>query len=252
MTFENLYGEKLTIELASSDTTQLFTTARRKQAINDAALAFARITGCTKKYGSVSIVDGTQEYDLEANFTDYMRLAGAPSVKIVTSSDTRYIQGPKDLPQREAEWLDANDPNWRAVSAGTPQAWYVKSDGGAENLGFYPAPDVGSGETWSVIVPYVATPLTMSATSDVPFSLGTSPNAMIRLAPFHQALAHGAAASLELLRKNYSGAQRQTAIFNGYVAQFLGQTRVDGPSVVTFARDYYGEGRRVTVSDPWR
>lgn len=241
MTFLQLYGEKLSIELASSDTTILFTTARRKAAVNEAQDAFARMTGCTKRYGSIAVVDGTAEYDLET-ITDYIRLAGAPSIKIVGTSDTRYIQGPDDFPRRDVEELDRTDPSWRAASDGTPSAWYIKEDGGATYFGLNPAPDVTVGDTWTIIVPYVADPADMSLDAAVPFTF--SSNSLLRLVPYHQALAHYAAGLLEPLRKNYTGVTRQMQIYSGYVAQYLQQQREDGRDQLIDIRDYFGESHR--------
>jgi hypothetical protein len=247
-TFVDLYSTQLDIELASEDTTELFTTARRKKAVQDAELAFVRLTGCTKRYGSLSIVDETQEYDLEAALTDYIRMAGAPSIKIVESGvDDRYIQG-DDLVRADPEELDVEESGWRATSSGTPTRWYEKQNGGTVNLGFHPKPNVATGETWTVIVPYIATPTAMSAGTDVPFTIAT--NAVLRLSPYHQALVHYAASVLEPLRKNYSGAQRQMQLFAAYVSQYLQQERKDGSDQIRLKRDYYA--RSSTRPHDWR
>lgn len=55
MLFSDLYGTQLDIELGSADRTQLFTTARRKKAINDAMHNFERITNSTPAYGSIAV-----------------------------------------------------------------------------------------------------------------------------------------------------------------------------------------------------
>jgi hypothetical protein len=48
MTFLQLYGDYLDIELGSADRTALFTTARRKDAVNRAQLEFAKQTECSR------------------------------------------------------------------------------------------------------------------------------------------------------------------------------------------------------------
>jgi hypothetical protein len=249
MTFVQLYSTFLDIELASSDTTQLFTTVRRKLAVNEAAKAFARMTDCLKRYGSVPIIDETGEYDLEVAFTDFIRVLEDPSVKIIGASDTRYIQG-DDLPRRDPAQLDWENPNWRAADAGTPMAWYLRPDGGATFLGLTPAPDVGSGEMWTILVPYSALPADMSADIDLPFTV--SSNSPIRIAPYHQALVHYAAASLEPLRKNYAGAQRQMSLYNDYIAKYYEDERTSGPDQITMMRGYFDESKRQTRAVDWR
>lgn len=249
MTFLQLWDDNLDIELASSDTTQLFTTTRRKAAVNAAVLAFVRLTDCVKKYSSITVVDGTGEYDLEAEFTDFLRLQGDPSVKIVSGSTTTYIQG-EDLPFKEVDQLDIEDPGWRATDASTPKAWYLRYDGGATYLGLYPPPDISGSDTWTILVPYTPVPTDMSGSTDEPFTF--SSNIPIRLRPYHQGLVHYAAAQLEPLRKNYSGAQRQMTLFNGFVAAYLEDERRNGGDQITMARDYYGESRSSRPMDPRR
>lgn len=249
MTFLQLWDDALDIELATDDTTQLFTTARRKKAINDAVEAFVRMTDCFRRIGSIPIVDETGTYDLEATLTDFIRLYGEPSVKIVDGSTTRWIQG-KDLPRRDVEELDVEEPGWRAADAGTPASWYLEQDGGQTLLGLHPAPDF-DGDTATIRVPYVAKPADMTQVADEPFTL--SANVLIQLRPYHQGLVHYAAAMLEPLRKNYSGAQRQMVLFNGYVAMYLEDERSNGPDQIGLARNYFGESIRTALPvDPRR
>jgi len=248
LVFSDLYGSRLNTELSSEDTTQLFTTVLRKKAINDAQDAFVRMTACTKRYASIAIVDGTQEYDLEA-LTDYIRQLGPPSVKVVKAgASDRYIQG-EAFPRRDPEWLDRLEPGWRAASAGTPCAWYIREDGGSTYVGLHPKPDVGSGETWTLIQPYLADPADLTADGDEPFTISSA--IVARLRPFHQALVHYAAAMLEPLRKNYSGYDRQMKLFAGYVANYIAQHTEDAPAQITLRRDYYGDSFSQRPPD-WR
>lgn len=251
MTFQQLWDDQLDIELASSDQSQLFTAARRKKAVNDAQDAFVRLTRCTPRYGTIPIVDETGEYGLVASLSDYLKLSGAPSIKIVdASSNVRYIQGKDDFPRRDPEWLDAVEPGWRAADPGTPIAWYLRDDSAVTYLGAYPAPDVATGETWTWIVPYVAQPTTMVNNDDEPFTINS---VVAQLDEYHQALVHFAAAQLEPLRKNYSAVTRQQQIFAGYVAEYLQAERMDGNDQIRVQRNYLGESMRGARSlDPRR
>ncbi len=249
LTFATCYGAQLDVELSSEDTAQLFTTVRRKKAVNDGQDAFVRLTDCIIRYGSIAIVDETQEYDLE-NITDYIRLSGPPSIKIVKAGATdRYLQG-EGLSRRTAEELDVEVPGWRATTSGTPINWYLKEDGGTTNVGFYPKPNVGTGETWTILVPYVAQAAAMSDDAVIPFTVGTAP--ILRLYPYHQAIVHYAAAVLEPLRKNYSGAQRQMQLFNGFVAQYFQARRREGPDQIRLARNYYRDASPAPRPHDWR
>jgi len=239
-----MYDDGLDVELASSDLTQLFTTAKRKAAINTAQVDFARLTSCTKRYATPDLSDEQGEYDLYAYLCgDFMRLAGDPSILIVDANDVqRYIQGPISFPKLDPEELDRLQPGWRAAPAGVPSGWYMRDDGGSTFLGCTPAPDIATGETWSWNIPYIARPADMTNATDQPFTFDS--RVLKRLIPFHQALVHKAAALLEPLRKNYSGAQRQTQLYSGYVAQFLQQGTEDGGEQITFARSYLSESIR--------
>lgn len=249
LTFLQLYDDLLDIELGTTDQTQLFLTTLRKNAVNEAMKAFVRLTKCTKRYGEISITDGLQEYDLESNLTDYLRRMGPPSVKIVAGSTTRYLQGEFDLPRRDVEQLDSDEPGWRAATPGTPHCWYLKDDGGGVIVGLHPAPDVAASETWTLLVPYLATPAVMVDDADYPFVING--DALRRLNPFHKALVHHAAGALEPLRKNYSAYDRQMKIFTGYVANYLGDRSEDQSNQIQLVRSYYGE-TNPRVLDPRR
>lgn len=251
MTFLELYGEQLNIELASSDTSELFTTARRKAAINLGQDRFARATGCTRRYAELSMTDDVAEYDLEALITDYIRRDAAPSIKItqVATGLVRYIQGAKQFPRFDVDELDRVRPNWRAAASTIPQIWYIDPNSGTSTLGVNPAPAIAVSETWKLIVPYIADPADMSATTDQPFTF--SSNVMQRLIPYHQALVFFAAGELEKLRKNYSGVQRQQQAYAGEVAQYLQQETKDGRDQIGLLRSYFDECGGTRVMDPY-
>lgn len=238
MQFSLLYGSQLDIELGSADRSQLFTTARRQKAVNDAMHNWERVTGCTPVFGTIPIVSTTGEYDLFVTFTNYISLAdnASPSVKMVDpNGNVTWIQG-DDLPRRDPVWLDSDAPGWRADPPGTPNSWYLRNDAGTTYVGLDPAPLVPSGWTYSLLVPYLASSTDMVADADLPFTVNAK--SFARLVPYHQGLVHYAAGLLEPLRKNYTGAQRQMQLYAGYVAQYSTKERKDGPDQVVFSRNY--------------
>lgn len=244
MIFSDLYGTQLDIELGSADRTQLFTTARRKKAVNDAMHNFERTTSCTPVYGSIVVVDGTAEYDLLSNFPAYVSLDDRqePYIKRVVGSSTTYIQG-DSFQRRTPHWLDRDSPGWRADPKGTPSSWYIRNDSGKTWLGVDPPPNpAANSETWTLYVPYLASSTDMSADSDVPFTVAASP--FLVLVPYHQALVHYAAGILEPLRKGYSAAKRQMDLYAGFIAQFETKKRRDGPNTITFRRSYMRDATR--------
>jgi hypothetical protein len=238
-TFAQLYGLYLDRELASADTSKLFTTARRKAAINDGQREFIKQTECLTKLGSIAIVDGTAEYDLEASLTDYTWITkqGVEIARTITAtSAVSYIAGPDDLQLKSVEWLNRNEPGWRSWAASTPRYQYLREASGNVYLGFAPAPDVPSTETWAISVPYVILPTDMSADADVPFTV--SSNVKLRLWPWHQALVHWAASELEKLRKNLEAQETQQKRFAGYVADYLQRERPKGGQAIQMAHHY--------------
>ena len=237
MDFQTLYGTELDRELASTDTTVRFTTARRKAAINAAQLEFAKRTQCFTRQTTVSLSDGTQEYNLEATITDFGGIsAQGVSIRITDSNaNVRYIEG-DDLIETTVERLNVEEAGWRADSAGTPRYVYLRRDGGAVQLGFHPAPDVPSGDTWVAIVPYWAIPADMSATTDEPFTISANPIKSLR--PFHRGLVHYAAHDLEKLRKDLDAQAKQLALFEGYVEEYRREQVPKRGSRVRLARDY--------------
>lgn len=242
MTFLQLYGEQLHHELGSQDTTELFTTARRKDAINRAQDRFVLQTKCTERLGTISLVDGTGEYDVEALLTDWIMPLGDPSIKIVESGVTdRYIEG-QDLARMDPPKLNIHEPGWRATSAQTPFRYYWRREGGRDFLGFYPPLDLTATQTGSALVPYLADPSDLSLDADEPFTV--SSNVVITMRPYHQALVHYAASRLELLRKNYTRSKEQLQFYSGFVAEYMAKESEQQEQTIWFARDYLQEASR--------
>jgi hypothetical protein len=123
MIFSDLYGTELTRELGSSDTSTLFTTARRKAAINAAQLEFVKRTECLTRQTSITIVDGTQEYDLDAIANaDFGWISPqGPSIAITSGTTVRYLEG-DDLEETSVERLNVEEPGWRGSERGHADA----------------------------------------------------------------------------------------------------------------------------------
>src|SRR5207344_1216016 len=77
--FSSMYSGRLDEEL-HTDSTVLFTKARRKNAINRGIKEFAELTECFVKWSTVVITSTAAEYDLNTAITstDYIRLAKTP------------------------------------------------------------------------------------------------------------------------------------------------------------------------------
>lgn len=251
MTFLELYGDELDRELGTADRTQLFTTARRKAAINAGQLEFVRRTECLQRQVSVSLVSDTQEYDLEASISDFGWIAKqGVSIRIVEGSTTRYIEG-DDLTETTVERLNTEEPGWRAADGSTPAQRYLRHDGGSVYLGFHPMPSFSTG-TWTALVPCVIVPADMSADGDLPFTY--SSNAVQSLRFHHQALVHWAAYQLEKYRKDTERSGTQFQLFEAEIEKYVGAMKPKNGRPVRMAVNYrrnasQGTGR---VLDPRR
>lgn len=240
-TFLQLYSTELTTQLGSSDTTQRFTTTLRKYYVNEGQRYFNERTGCFVRRGQVALSDGTGEYDLESTGVitagDYLRPAkvGASIKQVDASAAVTYIEG-DDLAYTTEEELNQTEPGWRSVSAGTPTKWYVRQDGGSLYVGLHPAPDVPSGATWTLFVPYVAVPADMSGDSDEPYSISSNPVTTLR--PYHKGIAHYAAAQLENLRKNVDGFRRQMELCAAVIAMYVADQAPPRGTRIRLAQDY--------------
>lgn len=251
-TFSNLYSSRLDRELGVDDSTVLFTTARRKGAINEAVQEFAKLTDCFQKTSTVTITGGTAEYDLNTVITagDFARFSKEQVRFEYTdaSSDVTVLAG-DDLVRRDVEWLNRYEPGWQNDTTASsvqqmPVAYYQRADGAASYLGFFPKPCTGSSAAAVAIVPYVAQPPTLTSDTEVPFSK------RLDLQPYHQGLAHFAASQLEKLRRDDQASDRQLQKFLGYVQQYLQDMRKRGGQGLTFARAYFKRRSIITERDP--
>lgn len=259
MTFLQLYGTKLDRELGSPDRTQRFTTALRKEYINEGQRKFNEQTGCFVRRASIALTDGVAEYDLESSSVitadDYLRPSktsaslrrydGAGSA----NTDYAYTEGP-DLPFKTEEELNQTRPGWRGEPDGMPDCWTFRADGGSNYLVLVPAPDVPTAETWTLYWPYIAQPADMSADGDIPYSV--SSNARTTLVPYHEGILHYAAAQLEKLRKNWEGVERQMKLFAAIVAKYTADQAPPRGSTIRLRTDYRTRLRATRPVDPFR
>jgi hypothetical protein len=261
MNFGAMWSSALTQELGTADSTRLFTDARRQQAVNNGLLVFADLTECSMRQSTIVSSHGTREYNLMSTVNvpggDFLRLS-KQSPEYQFTNDTgivQYVSG-EDFPRRDINWLNQYQPGWRNSTGGTPSAYYLRADGGAHYFGFDTPPEIDSSESAKVLLPYVAKPATMSNSTDIPFTFGSTWRT--DLEPYHQAAVHYAAYELEKLRVNEPAAQSQWQLFTAYVERYLRTTRHKGGQQMRSARNYFSEARSrrwntsdAAISDPW-
>lgn len=261
--FSSLYTARLDRELGTDDSTVLFTTTRRKQAINEGVAEFARLTECCQRRATATLTGGTGEYDLNAtavipggDFASFskedveFRYTDASSNLTILSGDT--------LPRRDVHWLNRYEPGWRNDTTASsvqqlPRHYYVRADGPALFLGFTPIPCTGSSASAAAIIPYIATPALLTSDTSEPFTFNSSVRTDLR--PYHQGLVHYAAHSLEKLRRDDQASDRQLQKFLGYVSRYLQDLRVKGGRAVMLGRNYFsrrGTGWDEDRGDPRR
>jgi hypothetical protein len=235
VTFLQLYGDALDRELGTADRSQLFTLARRKAAINAAQLEWLKRTECFQRQISYTLTSSRQEYDLEAATNFGWIAEQGISIKIVSGSTTRYIEG-DDLEVTTIARLNVEEPGWRAEAAGTPRKVYMRRTGGAVNLGLHPAPSISGSDTWYAIVQIVVVPADMSDDADEPFTC--SGNTIASLRPWHRALPYYAAFDLEKFRKDAARQQANLQLWEVEVERFIGLEKPKGGRHVRFAKPY--------------
>ncbi len=243
--FSSLAGSYLDRELGSADSTTLFTTQRRQQAIKDGEREFVSLTECLTRESTVAITGGTAEYDLNSTIlngstSDFMRLSARGVAYAYTNAagQTSWTAGPESFPRRDIAWLDQYQSDWRSSTGATmPDSYYLKDEGGRMLLGFYPPPSTGSSCSAKAIVPYVALPSASTASTYVLWTVGT--NRRTDLTEYHQGVVHYAAAQLEKLRKNMEGEQSQLQKFVGYVTRYVQNLRPKGGTTLRFTRSYF-------------
>ena len=255
-TFDQLTGILLDQELHSADSTTLFTSTRRSQAVNDAYAEFCELTECLLRLSTVTCSCNTQEYNLLSSAvlgsTDFVRLAPRGVEYHLLSSHggssarLQQLSG-DDFPRRDIEWLNKYEPGWRSTTPTTPSGYYVDERDGGYRIGLDVRPNIRSSEIGTLLVPFIARPAPMTSSGDVPFTIGSATRS--DLIPFHQALVHGAASRLEKLRADNEAVDRQYALFLSFVNRFTEKMRRRGGAFVTLSKNYLksvrgGSGRQ--------
>lgn len=246
--FEQLWDTDLDVEL-NSESTVLFTKARRQAAVNAGAVEFADLTECLTRQSSVTCSCNVTEYALLSSgilggSTDYVRLSTQSVEYLRTDSNGRVTQlSGDDFYERPIAWKNRQDPGWRQSTTPVthPTGYYVRADGGNLYIGLHEPPTIGSSEAAEIRVPYVARPAAMASTGEVPFTVGGATR--FDLTVYHQALPHFAAYRLLPLQGKVQEAQAQLQIFLSYVTRYQQSQRPRGGQTVTVARNYFREAR---------
>src|SRR3990167_4697465 len=120
--FSSLYTARLDEELHSADSTVLFTTARRKAAVNKGQIEFADLTECLLRQSTITLTGGTAEYDLNSTTViadgDFVRFAKeAVQVRYVDASSNLTVIQCDDLRRRDVGWLHRFQPGWQTSNS---------------------------------------------------------------------------------------------------------------------------------------
>lgn len=254
--FSSLYGSYLDEELGTDDSTVLFTTARRKAAINKGADKFAALTECLTRSTSFTVVSGTAEYDLNSTTVmqdgDFQGFGVQPVLFYAAQSSTgstviteTVLSGRDGLLRRDIDWLLQHESGFNMLVTSTatqfPTYYYVYADGASYNLGFFPTPVFSTSFTVTATVPYIADTPVMSSGTDEPYQFAGSVRKDLRA--YHQAVVHYAAHQLEKLRQDDARSDRQLQKFMGFVAQYFQDIRIKGGRQIRQARTYFNRRR---------
>ena len=255
--FESLAGTYLDHELRSNDSTTLFTTGRRNQAINDGYAEFCELTECLERVSTVTCSCNVARYNLLSSATlgstDFVRLAprGVEFHLISSGGAVTQLAG-DDFPRRDIEWLNKYEPGWRqSTTPQMPSGYLVDTSSGQFVVQLDRPPDVGSSETAQLVVPFIARPAILTSSGESLFTIGA--NVRTDLNPFFMAPVHYAAHQLEKLRGDEQASDRQFAKFLAYVQRYTEKVRRRGGASVTLVRNYLRSPRRSGyVQDPYR
>ena len=253
--FSSLYGTRLDEELGTDDSTILFTTTRRKSAINRGLKEFANLTECLQRSVQVSVTGGVSEYDVNSTTTipagDFNSWSKEPIEYFYTdgaSSQTWTLSGDDSLPRRDLRWLDTYQPGWRQSTIASttmqlPSLHYVRREGGQLLIGFWPFLGVtdsnssAAASSASFRLPYLPNVPSLVNDTDQPYTFNGEEAS--DLDQYHQAAVHYAAHQLEKLRRDDQASDRQLQKFMGYVSRYLQSMRVKGGRAIMQARRYF-------------
>lgn len=250
MDFLRLYGNELDLLLNDDDRSVLYTTERRKQAVNDGQAEFADLTECYIGQSTITVVHGQPEYVL-STIGDFSRVyqQGLPEYWLSDSNGFLTILAGDDFVRRDELILNRREPGWRAstVTVKYPRGYWLNGRDGQWLFGLVDKPQVGSSEVVALVVPYVAHPVAMSGDTDIPYT-DTNSNTRNDLTAYHIAAAHYAAYKLLPLSGRVQEAGANLQIFQSYVDRYKGAQRVRGGQQVQFATDYFRRARRTSIT----
>jgi hypothetical protein len=250
MTFRELWDLELTKRLSSSDTTRLFTTARRQAAINRGAMTFARLTSCCVADCplGVLLVDGQGWVAVSTPASAFYNFS--PQGLLLRRQNAAGKVWDVPLVRRGSEWMDRYRPGWRVwcadatkLNGGVPEefVWWpgnfygLSTEAAAGNWGRdgivsvfpLPFPSQFAGELWQLVAIQWEVPATMNADTDLPFVSSSSPSPSW-LESYHPAVADFGAYQLEKLRRDVAAQDANLQAFNEHVQRYLGTRRQRG------------------------
>ncbi len=239
--FEALYSHLLDREINNNSSLagSPFSSTNRQQAINDAQEEFADLTECFVVQSTIACSCNTAEYSLLGS-TAFTRIAKqGVEYHLVSSNGTLRTMAGEQFPRRDIDWLNRNEPNWRESTTPVefPSGYYVRGDSASLVIGLVDPPDIGSSESGTLVVPYVARPAAMTSANEEPFQ------GRLDLKVYHRALPHYAAYKLLPLMGDDAGADKQLQKFMGYVQRNLQDQRPKGGTHVLMGRNYFRESR---------
>ncbi len=247
--FSCLAGELLSVELSDNDSTELFTTQRRQDAVIEGEREFADLTECFVRQSTITTSNGISEYSLLSTVNipsgDYVRpSARGPEYHLTDSNgNVTYTAGSKDFPRRDVETLNRDIPGWRdSTGASMPESWYLREDGGDLVVGLYPPPEIQSSESGQIVWPFV--PYYAGSTTSTRGAFELNSTQRLDLRAYELAPVHYAASKLEKLRRDTVASDRQMQLFLSRVQRYVAQTKPQAGSRVTVNRQYFRESRR--------
>lgn len=256
MLFSSLYLARLDEELGTDDNAVLFTTARRKAAVNKGIAEFAELTECFQRESTVTLTGGTAEYDLNSSVVipgeDFVRFSKQQvEFRYTDASSNLTVLTGDDLPRRDIDWLNRYEPGWQTSTVASsvaqmPSFYYERIAAGSRYLGFTPVPSTGSSASMKAIVPYIARPPVIASDTNEPYQIGSVVRRDLR--DYHQAAVHYAAHQLEKLRRDDQASDRQMQKFLGYVTRWFQSNRIKGGQTITMAKNYFKTTNK--ASDP--
>jgi hypothetical protein len=246
--FSNLYSSRLDRELGTDDQSLLFTTARRKSAINEGLTEFADLSECLTRWVAVAITDGVMEYNLNSTTTipggDFVRLAKEDLSYVYQDASSQVSVATGDaFVRRDVGWLNRYQPGWSLATVSTgvqqiPSIYFLRPDEEALWLGFTPVPGLGSSASANVLVPYLAASPILTSDTQEPYTFTLGSRHDLRI--YHQAAVHYAAHQLEKLRRDDQASDRQLQKFLSYLARYAAATRVKGGRTINTVKSYFG------------